>query len=78
MEAIRKFIEVKDHSFTVELPKDFTAKMVEVIIMPSPEDSSIPDWHKEIIEKRLADYKTNPEKATDFDAFFNDLQKELL
>lgn len=78
MDAIRKFIEVKDHSFTVELPKDFTAKMVEVIILPSPEDSSIPSWHKEIIDKRLADYKANPEKASDFDAFFDELQKELL
>ena len=78
MDAIRKFIEVKDHSFTVDLPKDFTAKMVEVIIMPSPEENNVPIWHKEIIEKRLADYKANPENATDFDAFLDKLQKELL
>lgn len=78
MDAIRKFIEVKDHSFTIDLPKDFTAKMVEVIIMPSPEESNIPEWHKEIIEKRIANYKANPENTTDFDSFIDELQNEHL
>jgi hypothetical protein len=77
MEAIRQFIEVKDNSFNVVLPKDFTAKTVEVIIMPSPEDSSIPEWHKKVIDQRLKQYKENPDDVTDFDSFFDELKQEL-
>lgn len=35
MNAIRQFVEVKDHSFNVSLPKDFNAKSVEIIIIPN-------------------------------------------
>ena len=78
MEAIRKFIEVKNNTFNVVLPKDFTAKTVEVIIMPSVENYSIPEWHKEIIDQRLKDYKENPDNVTDFDAFCDELENDLL
>ena len=78
MKAIRQFIEVKDHTFNVVLPKDFTAKTVEVIIMPAVENYSIPEWHKEIIDQRLKEYKKNPNDVTDFDTFCDELKKELL
>lgn len=77
MNAIRQFIEVKNNSFNVVLPKDFTAKTVEVIIMPTVENYSIPEWHKEIIDHRLKDYKENPDNVTDFDSFCDELEKEL-
>ena len=39
--------------------------------------NTIPDWHKQIIDSRLKSYKKNPENVTDFDAFCDDLEKEL-
>jgi hypothetical protein len=78
MQAIKRIIEVKNHTFTVVLPDDFTAKIVEVIIFPSNPEDDIPQWHKEIIDKRLKDYKQNPDDVTDFDAFCDELEKENL
>lgn len=78
MQAIKRIIEVKNHTFTVVLPDDFTASSVEVIILPSNQDNDIPEWHKEIIDKRLKDYKKNPDDVTDFDIFCDELEKENL
>ena len=58
MNAIRQFIEVKNNSFTVVLPKGFTAKTVEVIIMPTAENNSIPEWHKKIVLDRNKNHQT--------------------
>ena len=58
MNAIRQFIEVKNNSFNVVLPKGFTAKTVEVIIMPTAEIFSIPEWHKEIVLERIKNPQT--------------------
>jgi len=38
---------------------------------------SIPDWHKEIIDKRMRDYENNPDKVYDFDEAMNDIEKDL-
>ena len=53
MNAIRQYIEVKNNTFQVMLPESFTAKTVEVIIMPVDENSTIPEWHKELVAERL-------------------------
>ena len=78
MQAIKRIIEVKNNTFTVVLPDDFTASCVEVIILPSIQDNEIPQWHKEIIDKRLKEYKQNPDNVTDFDIFCEELEKENL
>lgn len=78
MKAIKQIIDVENHTFSVVLPKDFTAKRVEVIIFPSSAEDDIPQWHKEIIDKRLKDYKQNPDDVTDFDVFCDELEKENL
>jgi hypothetical protein len=78
MQAIRQIIEVKNHTFTVVLPDDFTASSVEVIILPSSPEEDIPQWHKAIIVSRLKDYKQNPDDVTDFDVFCDELEKENL
>jgi hypothetical protein len=78
MKAIKQIIDVENHTFSVVLPKDFTAKRVEVIILPSDPEDDIPQWHKEIIDKRLKDYKQNPDDVTDFDVFCDELEKENL
>jgi hypothetical protein len=36
-----------------------------------------PEWHKELVLKRLKDYKQNPDSALDFDAVMDDIEKEL-
>ena len=77
MNAIRQFIEVKNNSFNVVLPKGFTAKSVEVIIMSSETLNDIPQWHKDILDKRLQDYIENPNDVMDFDTFCDELEKEL-
>ncbi len=55
MEAIRQFVEVKDNSFNVFLPKNFKAKSVEIIIIPNEEDEyeELSDDLKAILDERL-------------------------
>ncbi|CAN1536172.1 Conserved hypothetical protein CHP02574, addiction module [Flavobacteriaceae bacterium] len=47
--------------------------LVEELEVPT-----IPEWHKDIIDKRLKDYKENPNNVTEFDSFCDELEKELL
>ena len=37
----------------------------------------IPEWHKDIVRERLADYKKNPEQALDFETAIDDIEKHL-
>jgi hypothetical protein len=41
------------------------------------EDINVPEWHKDLVFKRLEDYKKNPGSAMDFDAAMVDIEKEL-
>ncbi len=61
MQAIKRIIEVKNHTFTVVLPDDFTANSVEVIILPSNQEDDIPQWQQEESERRYKEYLQNPE-----------------
>ncbi len=63
MQAIKQIIEVKNNTFTVVLPDDFTASSVEVIILPSNPEDDIPQWQKEESERRYKEYLQNPEIA---------------
>ena len=74
MNAIRQFIEVKNNSFNVVLPKGFTAKTVEVIIMPSETQNDIPQWHKEIVLERIK----NPQTPVNAFEMISQLEKENL
>ena len=38
----------------------------------------IPEWHKSIIDRRLAAYKANPNNVIDFDKACDDIENELL
>lgn len=40
MEAIRETVDVIGQSVTIELPANFTARRVEVIVLPAPEQDS--------------------------------------
>jgi len=76
MNAIRQFIDVNNHSFNVTLPDDFTAKRVEVIILPYLADE-IPQWQKTEALRRLAIYKNDPSSALDFDQVMDEIEMEL-
>ena len=41
------------------------------------EEVSVPDWHKEMVLKRLEDYRQNPGSAIDFDTAMDDIEKDL-
>jgi len=41
------------------------------------EDIDIPEWHKELVYKRLEDYKQNPGSALDFDSAMDDIENDL-
>lgn len=38
---------------------------------------TVPEWHKDLVLKRLEDYKQNPGSAMDFDSAMDDIEKEL-
>lgn len=77
MNAIRQFVDVKDNSFQITLPEGFNAKRVEVIILPSDNDFEISEETKYQINERKAEYYKNPDKATDFDKFIDELDNDL-
>jgi len=74
MNAIRQFIEVKNNTFNVVLPDGFTAKTVEVIIMPMDVEDDIPQWQKDIVSERVASIKQNPELLIDEEQFWKDIE----
>ena len=37
----------------------------------------LPDWYKEILDKRFADYKNNPDQVLDFNIVMDEIEKEL-
>jgi hypothetical protein len=41
------------------------------------EEITVPEWHKDLVLKRLEDYKQNPSSAMDFDSAMDDIEKEL-
>ncbi len=41
------------------------------------EDFNIPEWHKEIVRKRMEIYKNDPEQAMDFDAAMDEIEKSI-
>lgn len=77
LESIRQIMDVKNQSIQVDLPKNFKAKRVEVIIMPSNEPIEIPEWHKAIIDERMKAFRANPNTGVDADIVFKELEKEF-
>lgn len=78
MNAIRQFVEVKNHTFTIVLPDDFDANTVEVIILPKQENKiELSDETKALLDARLNDYAQNPDEVRDFDLLLDELQQEL-
>ncbi len=76
MEAIRQFIDVKNHSFQVILPDNFNARRVEVIIISSEVEDDVPQWQKDIVLERIEAIKQNPNLLIDEDQFWKDVENE--
>lgn len=78
MNAIRQFVEVKNHTFTIVLPDDFDASSVEVIILPKQQNKiELSDETKTLLDSRLNDYLQTPEEVKDFDLLLDELEQEL-
>ena len=77
MQAIKRIIEVKNNTFTVVLPDDFTASCVEVIILPSNSYDDVPEWQQIESERRHKEYLKNPESALNFDSAMDEIEKFL-
>jgi hypothetical protein len=41
------------------------------------EDVDIPEWHKDIVRKRVDEYRQKPGSALEFDAAIDEIEKEL-
>lgn len=65
MNAIRQIVEVKNHRINIELPKDFDAETVEVIIFNRDEAdfSSLPDSFYDEMEKRRTKHFSGESKS---------------
>lgn len=46
-------------------------------IAARPEDVPVPDWHREILEERLAAHHANKDRGKDWEEFEKDLTAEL-
>jgi hypothetical protein len=40
-------------------------------------ENIVPEWHLEIVRKRMTDYKSNPDMAIDFDTAMSEIEKDL-
>ena len=78
MEAIRRFIKVKNHQVNITLPEDFNAEEVEVIIFAKSENEyAIPQWQIDEVRERTEKYLKNPKNVTDIDDFLKEIENEL-
>ena len=59
MDAIRQIVEVKNHQIKVELPENFDAEFVEVIIFRKENDFDfkVSEEEKELMRKRISESK---------------------
>jgi hypothetical protein len=77
MEAIRKTVKVKNHKINITLPDDFNADEVDVIIMPSSFEYTIPQWQIDEVRERTIAYFKNPKIAIDFDVAIKEIEDGL-
>jgi peroxiredoxin len=78
MEAIRQTIKVINHKISITLPDDFNANEVDVIILPSQNDTfSITQWQIDQVRERSAEYHKNPSIGLDFDEVMKEIEDEI-
>lgn len=67
MNAIRQIVEVKDHKINIELPENFNADKVEVIIFPVDEEEEL--YYVSEEEKNLMRERLKNTKEEDFESW---------
>jgi len=77
MEAIRKFLKVKNRELKITLPETFKAEEVEVIILPANKNYDIPQWQIDEVRERTENYLANPETASDYEDFLKEIENGL-
>ena len=77
MEAIRQTVKVKNHKISITLPDNFNADEVDVIIMPSSTEYTIPQWQIDEVRERTIEYFKNPKIALDFDEVMTEIEDGL-
>jgi len=76
MEAIRRFVKVKNHQVNITLPEDFNAEEVEVIILPSSKEYQIPQWQIDEVRERTENSLKNPSIEIEIEFDDNTLSDE--
>ena len=76
MEAIRRFVKVKNHQVNITLPEDFNAEEVEVIILPSSKEYQIPQWQIDEVRERTENSLKNPSIEIEIEFDDNSLSDE--
>jgi hypothetical protein len=49
LQAIRKIAKIRNHRIILELPKNFTGDMAEIIILPHRESSDNESWQRDFL-----------------------------
>lgn len=66
MEAIRRFVKVKNHQVNIILPENFHAEEVEVIILAKNESNiQLSNEQKRILEERINEPETEYINSTE-------------
>ncbi len=50
MQTIKQYTEVINGCISIQLPKDFTAKRVKLLIVPADEENDLTDFQKFLLE----------------------------
>jgi len=69
---LRHFIWIKK-VYAADVIKD----LVKMDALEMIEDHDVPDWHIQIVNERLGEYKKNPKLTLDFDEAMDDIEKDL-
>ena len=69
-------------SLTIELINDNAIHLLQdlellnIIRLPN-KNIEIPDWHKAILDERIADYENNPTEVGDIDSLLDEVEKSI-
>lgn len=73
--SLQYIIDSKGRTTGVFIPIDEWNEIKTKLDIEQEED--VPEWHKEIVRKRMELYQNNPNQAMDFDEAMNDIEKDL-
>jgi putative addiction module component (TIGR02574 family) len=63
-----------------ELPTDEKVRYVEALwdlIAAAPEEIRVPDWHRQLVSERLAEYRSDPSAGRSWREVRDELLREL-